>query len=215
MRHLCDHTILMELRFFPPVQASAHSQPAPSTRTGSPRSSLTRCLWLRSEGGKKNKFLLESRKRFLSCGCLQVWTGSRSVYRLGRFDSLHLRRLRALLLHCRHFYKKVLMTEMELFVRWNPDLTVPCVFCLFAATVRPTMSTEALPHTLTSPTREVRPRRWTRDPPKTTSTPPRCSILIRMLTSKHRLPPQRSKVNIVALSLQQHDFLLTSQRFSL
>lgn len=56
VRHLCDHAILTELRFFPPVQASAHSQPAPSTRTGSPRSSLTRCLWLRSEGEKKTHF---------------------------------------------------------------------------------------------------------------------------------------------------------------
>lgn len=141
---------------------------------------------------KRNTFLLESRKRFLSCGCLQVWTGSRPVYRLGRFDSLHPRRLHALLLDCRHFYKKVLMTKIELCVCLNLQLTVPCVFCLFKATVRPSISTEVLPHTLISPpTREVRPRRWTRNPNQTTVTLPRLNILIRMHTCERCLPPQR------------------------
>lgn len=213
VRHLCDCTFLMKFSFFPPAQASALSQPAPSMHTRSPQNSLIPCLWHKSE---KNTFLLESRKRSLSCGCLQVWTGSRPVYWLGRFDSLHPRRLHALLLDCRHFYEKVHMREIELWVRLNPHLTVPCVFCLFKATVRPTTSTEVLPHALISPpTPEVRPRRWTRNPHQTTATPPRCNILIRMHTCEHCLPPQRSYMQrkIVALSLQQHHILLTSSRF--
>lgn len=83
---------------------------------------------------------------------------------------------------------------------------VPCVFCLFKATVTPGTSTKVLPHTLISPpTREVRPRRWTRDPPRTAATPPRRSISIRTHTCEHRPPPQRryTQRKIAALSLRQ------------
>lgn len=52
VRHLCDHTFPTKFPFFPPAQASAHSQPTPSTRTRLPQSSSTRCLWHRSK--KKN-----------------------------------------------------------------------------------------------------------------------------------------------------------------
>lgn len=84
-------------------------------------------LFVAQKWGKKTQqhsFTRIQKKRFLSCGCLQVWTGSRPVYRLGRFDSLHPRRLHALLLHCRRFYEKVFVRKIELFVHWNLHLTV-------------------------------------------------------------------------------------------
>lgn len=93
-------------------------------------------------------------------------------------------------------------------------LTVPCVFCLFKATVRLNISTKA-PHTpISPPTREVRPSQWTRDHLQTTATPPRSSILIRMHMCERRIPPYRrySQSKTIALSLQHHFFLVASLR---